>query len=414
MRGPLAIVVASLIVVGVAVGAGVAVLAGGDGLDEVADEDLPVGAVPGYQELPEYQRATEPCDAPPVHDIGPPTGPVPFRLARVTAATAPTVLAPTADGGLLIGERTGEILRWEEGFEPELVLDLSDDTAARGDQGLLGMTVGPDGRWLYTHRTDGDGANRIDAWPLVDGVPGDDGEEILTVEQPGPLHNGGDLVFAPDGTLFVSLGDGGGMGDWFHNAQDLSTPLGALLRLEPRPGEDPGYAIPADNPFVGDDSVEPLIWASGVRNPFRFSLDAETGELWLTDFGQGCVEEIDVLTPGEAGANLGWSVFEGDVPFMGSLDPGEHRPPDFTYWHTDGYCGVIGGHVYRGDAIPALAGSYVFGDFCRGEVLVMDPDRRTVRRTGLEAPSMTDVTAGPDGELWVASMAGPIYRLRPA
>ena len=211
---------------------------------------------------------------------------------------------------------------------------------------------------------------------------GDDGADpasergVLFVDQPFSNHNGGALAFGPDGYLYVGLGDGGSAGDPMGNAQSLSTLLGKLLRISPRPSKGEPYAIPPDNPFVGRDGARPEIWAYGLRNPWRFSFDTATGDLWIGDVGQNAWEEIDLEPAGsDGGSNFGWDRLEGTHPFEGSPAP-DSIAPVFEYAHGDGSCSVTGGYVYRGERIPTLAGAYLFGDYCRGRPGGVRPARR--------------------------------------
>ncbi|MEO1062308.1 MAG: PQQ-dependent sugar dehydrogenase [Actinomycetota bacterium] len=393
----------------------VATACGGDGEAAPAAPAGPESTVP-LEERPEFIKSNEPCAPPDLHAIvDAPASEAPFALELETEVPEAAIIAFAPDGRAFIGQRTGEIHVWTGAGTPVVALDLSSRTAAENDQGLLGLTVSPDGEWLYVNHTLDTGPSRIIAFPLVDGVPREEGSSvILTIDQPSRLHNGGDLAFGPDGMLYASFGDGGGLGDRFYNGQDLTSPLGAVIRLSPRPGTSPAFEVPADNPFVDDPVANPLIWVNGIRNPFRFSFDAD-GSLWLADLGQQCVEEINVLTPDEGGANLGWNVWEGDQPFVGELADGEvHRAPDFTYWHGQGWCAVIGGHVYRGSAMPDLVGSYVFTDLCKGQLVVASPDFSDVRATGIAVEQPVDLSVDPDGELYLVSLGGTIHKVVPA
>ncbi len=368
------------------------------------------------EERVEFIQANEPCSPPAQHAIvDAPAAEAPFALELETEVPESAIIAFAPDGRAFIGQRTGQIHLWTGAGTPVVALDLSSRTSTENDQGLLGLTVSPDGGWLYVNHTLDTGPSRIIAFPIVEGVPREEGSSvILTLDQPSRLHNGGDLAFGGDGMLYASFGDGGGLGDRFYNGQDLTTPLGAVIRIDPRPGESPAFEIPADNPFVGDPVADPLIWVNGVRNPFRFSFDVD-GSLWLADLGQQCVEEVNVLTAADAGANLGWNVWEGDQPFVGELADGEvHRTPDFTYWHGQGWCAVIGGHVYRGAAMPELVGSYVFTDLCKGQLVIASPDFSDVRATGISVEQPVDLSVDPDGELYLVSLGGTIHRVVPA
>ncbi|HCK74528.1 MAG TPA: hypothetical protein DHW19_06140, partial [Acidimicrobiaceae bacterium] len=226
-----------------------------------------------------------------------------------------------------VGTRKGQVFGFDEAkLLPRASLDLSANTSTEMDQGLLGMTISPDSDWLYINRTDSDGdsvvtAHSVDHLDLSLGS----GKEIIVVDQPSAMHNGGDLAFGPDGYLYVSFGDGGGLGDPFGNGQDNLTPLGSVLRLTVEPSSWPPHAPAPGNPELGFGS-DPRIWVSGVRNPFRFSFDPFTGDLWLTDLGQQCVEELNVLDASEAGVNLGWNLVEGSRPFLGEVSNSLRSP----------------------------------------------------------------------------------------
>lgn len=384
------------------------------GADSSSPAAPPETTIP-LEERPEYIRSNEPCSPPPEHAITEtPVSAAPFALEFETEVPESAIIAFAPDGRAYIGQRTGQIHLWTGAGTPVVALDLSARTSAENDQGLLGLTVSPDGEWLYVNHTLDTGPSRIIAFPLVDGIPREEGSSvILTLDQPSRLHNGGDLVFGPDGMLYASFGDGGGLGDRFYNGQDLTSALGAVIRIQPRPGESPAFVVPDDNPFVDDPVADPMIWVNGIRNPFRFSFDGD--DLWLADLGQQCVEEINVLSPDEAGANLGWNVWEGDQPFVGELAEGQvHREPDFTYWHNQGWCAVVGGHVYRGAAMPDLVGSYVFTDFCKGQLVIASPDFSEVRATGISIEQAVDLSVDPDGELYLVSLGGTIHRVVPA
>ncbi|MEM7275425.1 MAG: PQQ-dependent sugar dehydrogenase, partial [Actinomycetota bacterium] len=181
----------------------------------------------------------------------------------------------------------------------------------------------------------------------------------------------------PDGFLYWALGDGGSGGDPENNGQDRQTLLGSILRIDPAATTgEAAYAVPADNPFVDDPDARDEIWTWGLRNPWRFSFDAETGDLWIADVGQNALEEITLLRQGEdragRGANLGWRIMEGDQLFDGDEPPPGHVPPVFTYDHSNGRCSITGGYTYRGDLNRALDGVYLFADFCTGEVFGLE------------------------------------------
>ena len=312
-----------------------------------------------------------------------------------------------------IGNRAGKVWAFSRsGLSADPVIDLTSDISTDMDQGLLGMALSPDSNWLYLNHTDKSGISIIRAYRVSDDfIKVGDGVNILLVEQPSAMHNGGDLTFGPDGFLYVSFGDGGGQGDPYGHGQNNSTPLGAILRLQVDPTNWPPHRPAPGNPFFDTPDTDPRIWATGVRNPFRFSFDRTTGNLWLTDLGQQCIEEINVLKPAEAGANLGWNSFEGTRVFTSSLTD-DHRQPDFEYRHSSGLCAIMGGFVYRGSKIPNLNGKYVFSDLCSGLIMALslDGDPRVIS-LGLQVSQPVGFAENSDGELYVIDMASGLHQI---
>jgi glucose/arabinose dehydrogenase len=235
--------------------------------------------------------------------------------------------------------------------------------------------------------------------------------QLLFIDQPYANHNGGGVVFGPDGYLYLALGDGGAGGDPHDNGQQLDTLLGKLLRIDVDSG-DP-YGIPTDNPFAGADGMDE-IWHYGLRNPWRFSFDRETGDLWIGDVGQGAWEEIDVARGGEGGLNFGWNRMEGAHCFNdeGCAQDGLTLP--VTEYGRDLGCTVIGGYVYRGEDSPALEGAYLFADYCSGLIFAIDSSTSSLAAPAEAGSSEGNVSAfGEDanGELYVTTLDGTIYRV---
>jgi glucose/arabinose dehydrogenase len=233
---------------------------------------------------------------------------------------------------------------------------------------------------------------------------------LLTIDQPYANHNGGGLAIGPDGLLWIATGDGGSGGDPLGAGQDLDTLLGKLLRIDPRPVNGTPYGIPADNPFVDRDGARGEIWAYGLRNPWRFSFDPATGDLWIGDVGQGSVEEINRWPAGAApGPNFGWNVMEGSACF----EPAEGCSTDglvlpvAEYGHDRG-CSVTGGHVYRGSDVPGLAGTYLFSDYCSGTIWGFDAGADPATPRTLAESGGAVVSFGEDeaGELYAVDLAG--------
>jgi glucose/arabinose dehydrogenase len=354
----------------------------------------------------------------------PPLGSIHVRLTMVATLDSPLALAVRAgDTALYVAEQTGRVMAIREGtVDSTPVLDLRGQIVSGGEQGLLGLAFSPDGGFVYVDYTDLQGNTNVVEFAMDadDRAVVSSRREVLFVHQPFANHNGGNLAFGPDGDLYVALGDGGGGGDPLHNGQSLSTLLAKILRIDPRPGGQPppdgrGYAVPDGNPFVGVAGARPEIWAFGLRNPWRFSFDRATGDLWIGDVGQGAWEEVDRQPADSAGGqNYGWNRLEGTHAFQGSA-PSDAVPPVFEYSH-DGGCAVTGGFVYRGSAIPRLRGVYVFGDFCQGNVmgLRLIAGRPVVGRLGPHVDSLSSFGQDSDGELYAMSLSGGVYRLDPA
>lgn len=362
-------------------------------------------------ERPGYIRANEDCEAHTPDSFA--HGSFGFEAeVALTDLSVPTELVFFDESTAFIGLRDGLVLRWDlPTDETEVILDLSEVTATESDQGLVGLAVTPDSRWLLVNYTT-EKESKIVAHPL-DRAPDPTGpEEILTVRQPTVQHNGGSMFFDADDDLWVSFGDGGGQGDKYQNGQDPTTPLGAILQID-LDLDDFSVTGAEGNPYLDGAEGHPWVFANGVRNPFQLGIDPATGDVWVADVGQQCVEEITVLDPSsDAGANLGWPVFEGDRPFLGSLEE-PHKEPTFSYWSEAGFCVVIGGNVYRGDLIPALKGQYIFTDYCKSEILVLDPATGEASQTGVDIQTPVDIVMDPAGEIYVVSMIGSIFKLVP-
>ncbi len=346
---------------------------------------------------------------------------VPVTLTEVATLDAPIamVVRPGHENLLFVAERAGRVRVVEDGrVRPEPVVEV--ETTTDGERGLLGLVFSPDGRHLYLSYTNLDGDSRLDEYTMGEGPTEIDlssRRTVMRVGQPFSNHNGGHVAFGPDGMLYYALGDGGGIGDPEGNAQNTETLLGSILRIDPRPHPGGPYRIPADNPFVaGGGRGE--IFVFGVRNPWRFSFDRATGDLWIADVGQGDVEEINRIPPRAAGANLGWPALEGTRPYDGSPAPPDALAPAYEYTHADGVA-VTGGFVYRGSRLPGLAGAYVFGDLLTARLwaLGVDGDGEVTGRVdlGVAVPEGTLVSFAEDadGELYVISIAGSVLRLDP-
>jgi glucose/arabinose dehydrogenase len=327
---------------------------------------------------------------------------------------------------LFIVEQTGAIRLVKDGtLLPTPFLNISDRIVAGGEQGLLGMAFYPDyatsGRFVV-HYTDPVGDTHLSIFHVsADSDVADPSSEvvILTADQPYANHNGGQVLFGPDGYLYLGLGDGGAANDPEGRAQSLTDLLGSILRLDVQSGTS--YTVPADNPFVGQAGARPEIWSYGLRNPWRFSFDRANGDLYIADVGQDRFEEVDVAPSagGSArGTNFGWNIMEGAHCLSGtSCDQTGLTLPAFEYSHSQG-CSITGGYVYRGSAIPELQGIYFYGDFCGGWV-------RSFRYAGDKVTELTDwptlrpgssvLSFGEDnaGELYVLSSSGEVFKIIP-
>ena len=363
---------------------------------------------------------------------------VAVALDEVAVLRAPTAMATrSGSDDLYLTEQGGRVRRIQVTKEldedervkrvsyrldRDYVLDISDDTEADGEQGLLGLAFSSDGRRLYVDWTDGDVVTHITGYEMNgDRADSSSATDLLSQQQPFTNHNGGQLVFGPDGYLYIGLGDGGSAGDPEGNGQNPATWLGSILRIDPDGAEgDATYGIPPTNPFVADPAGAAEVFLFGVRNPWRFSFDPLTDDLWVADVGQDAVEEITWLPAAEGGAgrgaNLGWNRMEGNQVFSGTGEPPGHVGPILTYPHDGGACSITGGYVYRGDAVPALQGAYVYGDWCTGEVrALVAQDGRVIddQPLGITVPQLTSFGVDADGELWALSQSGPVYRIVP-
>ncbi len=354
--------------------------------------------------------------------------PLTLTFTEVTSGLAtPTAIthAGDASGRLFLVEQDGRVLILAGGtLLPVPFLDISSLVASGGEQGLLSLVFPPDSGskdhfYVYYTRT-GDGAGVLSRFTIgADPDLADPSSEeiLLTVAQPFANHNGGQLAFGPvDGFLYLGLGDGGSGGDPLNSGQDPSTLLGSLLRLDVE-GATSGYAIPADNPFVGDPNGADEVWAYGLRNPWRFSFDRLTGDLYLGDVGQADWEEIDLrLATQPAGANFGWNILEGNAcypPASLCTPPANYAAPVVSYDHGLG-SSVTGGYVYRGPGNPDMQGLYFYGDFGSGCIWALFMDSSGMASRLIVDTAFNISTFGEDeaGRLYLADYAtGTIYRI---
>jgi glucose/arabinose dehydrogenase len=332
------------------------------------------------------------------------------KATRVAEADDPTALTARAGSDVLyVAERAGTIrtLRIADdgtgtlGDQP--VLDLTGQTTTDSERGLLGVAFSEDGSTLFASYTNRQGDTRVDAYAMRAGKADvSTRRQLLAVDQPFANHNGGDIMLGPDGKLWLGLGDGGAGGDPGNRAQDPTNPLGKLLRLDPD----------------GDGSQPPDIWAIGLRNPWRFSFDRVSHELWIGDVGQDAWEEIDVLPADtKPGTNFGWSGYEGTHVYDQDRVTTGTVSPVHEMSHQDGWCAVTGGVVYRGTRIPDLRGAYLFGDYCKPglHALTLAGGKVTLERDlGVDVASLVSIDEDAQGEVYLLSLDGGISRLAPA
>jgi glucose/arabinose dehydrogenase len=361
---------------------------------------------------------------------GPPAGTVTVGLDEVAAGLSfPVYLtAPPGDlARLFIVEKGGAIRIVKDGaLLPTPFLDLGGRVSTGAEQGLFALAFDPayatNGRFVV-HYTDVSGNTVVSQFhPAADDPDrADPSSEVvlLTAEQPFANHNGGQILFGPDGMLYIGLGDGGGSGDPGGRGQSLTDLLGDILRVDVRAGT--GYTVPPDNPFVGRTDARPEIWSIGLRNPWRFTFDPATGDLYIADVGQGAWEEVDVVTAAQGagrGANFGWSVMEGRHCYAdAACDSSRFTLPAVEYSHDQG-CSISGGFVYRGAAIPALQGHYFYADYCQGWVRsfrMQDGQAVELQAWPTLAPGGAVPSFGQDaaGELYVMNAEGRVFRIVP-
>lgn len=378
---------------------------------------------------------TAPSPAPTASPAAVPPTParIPFDPEAVTLQFEPfasglralTFLTHAADGSgrLYAVQRSGliNVIEPDGLVQSQPFLDIRDRVSAGGERGLLGLAFHPEharnGRFFvnYIDRSNNTVVSEF-ARAGDMSATGDSERVLLSLEQPFGNHNGGMIDFGPDGKLYISSGDGGGRGDPLGAGQDLSTLLGAILRIDVDTGEP--YAIPADNPFVGQQTARAEIWASGLRNPWRFSFDRHDGSLFIADVGQSRWEEINVEPAGQGGHNYGWNVVEGPECFAADECATDGLRPPVAWYSLEGAdCAVIGGYVYRGEQFPLLQGAYLMADHCSGTIRALDAETaksgepvslNDLGNAGLRATSFGEDEAG---ELYLLGLEGDVLRI---
>jgi glucose/arabinose dehydrogenase len=345
-------------------------------------------------------------------------------LEKVGEFEEPTYVAQApGTNDLYVVERGGRVRIVRDGQTLEQpALDLSADVTDEGEeQGMLSVAFDPDfarTRLLYVYFTGSDEDQHVVEFRAgADGVVEEGSRrEVLRMDDFASNHNGGLLLFGPDGHLYIGTGDGGIADDPERNGQDLGSMLGKILRIDPRPSADRPYGIPSDNPFVDRTGARPEVYSYGLRNPWRFSFDRESQALTIGDVGQDSLEEVDYTLAGEArGANFGWSAFEGTERFNEDQEaPGALRPIH-TYGRDEG-CSITGGYVVRDPSLPSLLGRYLYGDFCAGELRSFVPNvdgARGDRPLGVDVSGLSSFGEDGAGHIYATSLDGPVFRLVP-
>jgi hypothetical protein len=342
-----------------------------------------------------------------------------YRLVAEDLPFPVQVVTRPADSSTFVVTKDGRIWGMQEnGVSDQPLLDIRVRVTNSGERGLLSMAWHPtDPSRFFVHYSDSQGDTRVEEYTVgSDGTADPNGRLILSAAQPAPNHNGGSLLFGPDGFLYLALGDGGGAGDTFHNGQSTDDLLGSMSRIDVDQG-DP-YAIPADNPFAGGGG-SPEVWSIGLRNPWRVWFDE--GLLYIADVGQGSYEEVNVVPASEGGLNFGWPIAEGLHCYEPSsgCDVNGTELPILEVSHSDSNtCSITGGVVYRGSAIPELAGHYFYSDFCgawlrsflyaNGEATEQTDWTEQVGRPG----SVTSFGVGGDGEMYITT-SDAVYEIEP-
>ena len=353
-----------------------------------------------------------------------------------TGFTMPVSIKHAGDDRLFVVEKSGyiQILNTDGSVNPTPFLDIDNlvvNIGGIGDErGLLGLTFHPNystNGYFYVYYINNNNDTVVSRFTIDGGNPdlADSSSEVLIITFPQPFtnHNAGDMAFGPDGYLYIASGDGGGGGDPNNFAQDLSTPLGKMLRIDvDNPDGGNNYGIPTDNPYAndGDNNTLAEIWAYGLRNPWRFSFDRQTGDIWIADVGQGNYEEINMAPSTDAGLNYGWRCYEGNNPFNGTgcPDPSTLTFPVGEYPHVGAgnfKCSITGGYRYRGTMYPNFSGLYFFADYCSDEIGTLEENGATWDMSFSAVFGGNGWAAfGEDveGELYIAGISsGTVYRI---
>src|SRR3954454_5246529 len=340
------------------------------------------------------------------------------KLKRVLAGLDRPVAMAWRNGDLshiYVVQQSGTLVRTSGGKVDNTVLTLA--VSSGNERGFLGAAFSRDGKNLFVDYTDPNGDIRIAAYKMKGNVanPATRRPLLAIPHHEFDNHNGGQLVVGPDNMRYIGVGDGGSGGDPHGNAQNTNVLLGKILRIDPRAGRPRN---PAGNPFKDKAGHKGAIWMFGLRNPWKFTFDRATKDMWIGDVGQGLFEEIDFARNGnQKGANWGWNRREGKHPYNGGTRPKNSRDPIAERSHSEGDCAMIGGYVYRGAPKLPLVGAYVYGDECTGVIrAIVQQGGRVKQRSSLRitVPQLSSFGQGPKGGLYAVSLGGSIYQVVPA
>ena len=337
---------------------------------------------------------------------------------------SPVNLQHAGDDRLFVVEQNGviKILNSDGTVNTTPFLDISSQVSCCGERGLLGLAFHPDYQnngYFFINYTDTNGNTQVSRFSVnssnADVADSNSELPIIDYIQPNSNHNGGCLAFGPDGYLYISSGDGGGGGDTSNNAQNLTKLLGKMLRIDiDNTDGAANYAIPSDNPFIGNPDARDEIWAYGLRNPWKFSFDSFNGDIWIGDVGQNEVEEIDRASATDAGLNYGWRCYEGSEPFNTSNCPPQSELTfpfaEYSSGSGSGNCSITGGYVYRGNIYADIQAVYLFADYCNGTISTLDQSGTIIEQLDTQN-NWVSFGEDVDGELYVIALSGEIYKI---
>jgi glucose/arabinose dehydrogenase len=337
-----------------------------------------------------------------------------------TGLNSPIALAwrGTDANHMYVALQGGSVIVLTKGKKTGTALKLTGVTSG-GEQGLLGIAFSNDGKKLYVDYNDTTGDLRIVEYTMNGNAanPATRRQLLVIPHHIFPNHNGGNLVVGPDNMLYIAVGDGGGGGDTLMSGQNTNVLLGKILRINPKPSIYLPYTIPNTNPFFGQAGKRGEIWMYGLRNPWRFSFDRKTGDMWIGDVGQNLYEEVDYAPAGTKGTNWGWNAREGKHPYEGGAMPPGAVDPILERPHSAGDCAIIGGYVYRSSTIKAFDGAYVFGDECTGKLRAVVQKNGAITQSKdlkLTVDGLASFGQGPGGGIYEVSISGSISLLVPA